>query len=145
MATTSVPKEERLRIARAHETSRKRSIDSTTNFWTTRSGSCSSTRSCVCGASEYPLRRDPAPYERRGIESLSRDQIREMVRQQPAYQEGHISDEQAEEIVEEFFERQEELLEEFVKAEVHRELIRMLNRGELEYDPEAGTYRMKQS
>ena len=76
---------------------------------------------------------------------LSRDKIREMVRQQPDYQEGHISDEQAEDIVEEFFERQEELFEEFVKAEVHRELIRRLNRGELEYDPEAGTYRMNQS
>ena len=72
---------------------------------------------------------------------LSRDRIREMVRQQPDYQEGHISDEQAEEIVEELFERQEELFEEFVKAEVHRELIQMVNRGELEYDPEAGTYR----
>jgi len=76
---------------------------------------------------------------------LSRDKIREMVRQQPEYQEGHISDEQAAEIVEELFERQEELFEEFVKAEVHRELIQMVDRGELEYDAESGTYRMKES
>jgi hypothetical protein len=89
---------------------------------------------------------EPRPTaERRDVTRLSRDQLREMVRQQPDYQKGHISDEQAEEIVEDLFERQEELFEEFVKAEAQRELIRMVNRGELEYDPEDGTYRMEQS
>jgi hypothetical protein len=73
---------------------------------------------------------------------LTRDEIREMIREQPEFREGRLSEEQVEEVVADIHSRQEEIVRAEVYAFTARELIRLVNKGEAEYDPETETYRL---
>ncbi len=70
------------------------------------------------------------------MSSLDKPRIREMIRGLPEYKDGRLTDEQVDDIVEDMHAKQEQLREEYIKAELRRELIKMVNRGLMEYDAE---------
>jgi hypothetical protein len=72
---------------------------------------------------------------------LGKDEIRELVQQNPEYKDGRLSKDEFEEIVEKLYSDQDTLVEEYLKAEVRRELMRMAARGEVEYDPDLDAWR----
>lgn len=72
---------------------------------------------------------------------MDKARIWEMVREYPEYKAGRLTEDQAGEIVEHLHANQEEILDDFLKAQITRELIRMVNRGEAEYDLETKQYR----
>ncbi len=75
-------------------------------------------------------------------EKLSKDHLREMVRQYPEYKDGRLSDNEVEELVEKLYADQDALVEEYLTAEVSREMMRMAARGEVWYDHEVNAWRM---
>jgi hypothetical protein len=72
---------------------------------------------------------------------MDREKIRAIIREQPEYTAGRITDEQIEEFALYIENKEDELLEEFLRVEIRRELIRMAARGWVEYDAETDTYR----
>ena len=75
------------------------------------------------------------------MDSWDKTRIWEMVREYPEYKDGRLTEDQAAQIVEELHANKEEILADFLKGEIQRELVRMMNRGEVEYDPETERYR----
>jgi hypothetical protein len=75
------------------------------------------------------------------MDSWDKPRIREMVRERPEYKDGRLTEEQVETIVDEMSANKDQLIEEYVRAEIRRELIRMVGRGEAEYDAETDSYR----
>ncbi len=73
---------------------------------------------------------------------VSKEWFWEMVRGYPEYKDGRLTDEQAGEIVERLYTDQEEIVRQEVKTQISRELIRMVARGEAEYDPERDAWRL---
>ncbi len=72
---------------------------------------------------------------------LDKDDIRKMLLESPAYQDSLLSDEELEAVVDNLYVNQRQLLKEYLSAELRQELMRMQNRGEVEYDPETDSYR----
>jgi hypothetical protein len=72
---------------------------------------------------------------------LTKDQIREKIRARPDVWAAQLSEDEIEEMVDSFYAQQEELFREYIEAEIRRGLIRMVARGEAEYDPETDSYR----
>jgi hypothetical protein len=72
---------------------------------------------------------------------MDREKIRAIIREQPEYKAGRITDAQIEEFAVYIENKEDELLEEFLRVEIRRELIRMAARGSVEYDAETDTYR----
>jgi hypothetical protein len=75
------------------------------------------------------------------MDSWDKDRIWEMVREYPEYRDGRLTEEQAAEIVEELHANKEEIFASFLEAEIRRTLMKMVARGEAEYDPKTDSYR----
>jgi ribosomal protein S13 len=72
---------------------------------------------------------------------LTKDQIREKIRVQPDVRAAQLSEDEIEEMADYVYAQQGELVREYIEAEIRRELIRMVAKGEAEYDPETDSYR----
>jgi hypothetical protein len=84
----------------------------------------------------------PAYQERSVVGSyLDKDEIRKMLLESPAYRDQPLTDEELEAFVDNLYVNQRQLLKEYLSAELRQELMRMQNRGEVEYDPETDSYR----
>ena len=72
---------------------------------------------------------------------LDKDEIRKILLESPAYWDQPLTDVELEAVVDNFYANQRQILKEYLSAELRQELMRMQNRGEIEYDPETDRYR----
>jgi hypothetical protein len=72
---------------------------------------------------------------------LDKDEIRKILLESPAYRDKPLTNEELEAVVDNFYANQRQILKEYLSAELRQELMRMQNRGEIEYDPETDRYR----